>query len=141
MDELLARSTSRLRLTTALGGAFAGAGLLLALIGIYGVMTFMVAQRTREVGIRIAIGAKPAQVIAMILRDGMRLTLVAIVAGWIVALGATRLLASQLFGIGAVDPPTYLAISAILAVVALLACWIPARRAARVDPTVALRYE
>ncbi len=141
MDELLARSTSRLRLTTTLGGAFAGAGLLLALIGIYGVMSFMVAQRTREVGIRIAVGAKPGQVVAMVLRDGMRLTAVAIVAGWITALGATRLLASQLFGVQAIDPPTYLAIAAMLAVVALLACWIPARRAARVDPNVALRYE
>ena len=141
MDELLARSTSRLRLTTVLGSAFAGAGLVLALIGIYGVMSFMVAQRTREVGVRIAIGAKPRQVIAMIIREGMRLTLVAIVAGWIVALGVTRLLASQLFGVGAVDPPTYLAIAALLAAVALLACWIPARRASRVDPTVALRYE
>lgn len=141
MDELLARSTSRLRLTTALGGAFAGVGLLLALIGIYGVMSFMVAQRTREVGIRIAIGAKPTQVIAMIIREGMRLTFVAIVVGWVVALGVTRLLASQLFGVGAIDPPTYLAIAALLAGVALLACWIPARRAARVDPNVALRYE
>ncbi|HKE49696.1 MAG TPA: ABC transporter permease, partial [Rhodanobacteraceae bacterium] len=141
MDELLARSTSRLRLTTALGSAFAGAGLLLALIGVYAVMSFMVAQRTREVGIRIAVGAKPAQVIAMILGDGLRLTLVAIAIGWLVALGATRLLASQLFGVGAIDPPTYLGIALLLGAVALFACWLPARRAARVDPNVALRYE
>ena len=141
MDELLARSTSRLRLTTMLGSAFAGAGLLLALIGIYGVMSFMVVQRTREVGIRIAVGAKPAQVIAMILRDGMRLTVIAIVAGWIVALGATRLLASQLFGVGAIDLTTYVGVAVALASVALLACWLPAHRAAHVDPTEALRYE
>ena len=141
MDELLARSTARLRLTTMLGSAFAGAGLLLALIGIYGVMSFMVVQRTREVGIRIAVGARPTQVIAMILRYGMRLTVIAIVAGWIVALGATRLLASQLFGVGAIDPMTYVGVAVALAAVALLACWIPARRAAHVDPTEALRYE
>jgi putative ABC transport system permease protein len=141
MDELLARSTSQLRLMTLLGSAFAGAGLLLALIGIYGVMSFMVAQRTREVGIRIAVGANPRQVIAMMLVDGLRLTAIAIVIGWLVSLGAMRLLASQLFGVGVVDVPTYAGIALLLAGVALLACWVPARRAARVDPNVALRYE
>ena len=141
MDQLLARSTSQLRLTTTLASAFAIAGLLLALIGVYGVMSFVVTARTREVGIRIAIGAKPAQVTAMILAQGMRLTLVAIVIGWIVALGATRLLASQLFAIGAMDVPTYVGIAMLLGLVALFACWLPARRAARIEPTEALRYE
>ena len=141
MDELLARSTSQLRLTTTLGAAFAGAGLLLALIGVYGVMSFMVAQRTREVGIRLAIGAKPAQVVAMILAEGARITGIAIVIGWLAALAATRWLESQLFGVAAVDPATYAGIAAVLAAVALLACWLPARRAARVEPNVALRYE
>jgi ABC-type antimicrobial peptide transport system permease subunit len=104
-------------------------------------MSFMVAQRTREVGIRIAVGANPRQVIAMMLVDGLRLTAIAIVIGWLVSLGAMRLLASQLFGVGVIDVPTYAGIALLLAGVALLACWVPARRAARVDPNVALRYE
>ena len=141
MDELLARSTSQLRLTTLLGSLFAGTGLLLALVGVYGVMSFMVAQRTREVGIRLAIGARRAQVIGMILGDGLRLTLLAVGIGWLVAAAAARLLASQLFGISPIDPLTYLGIAALLGAVALLACLLPAQRAAGVDPVEALRNE
>jgi putative ABC transport system permease protein len=141
MDDLLARSVSQLRFTMMLTGAFAGLALILGAVGVYGVMSYVVAQRTREVGIRLAVGARPAQVVRQILARGARVTLVAVVVGLVAALGASRLLASQLFGIRPDDPPTYAAVALVLGAVALLACWVPARRAARVDPVIALRAE
>jgi len=141
LDELLARSTATLRLTTKLAAAFACSGLLLALLGVYAVMSFVVVQRTREVGIRIAVGARRAGVLALIVGDALRLTAVAVVVGWLVAAAAARLLGNQLFGVGALDATAYAGPALLIAATALLACWLPARRAARIDPTEALRYE
>jgi ABC-type antimicrobial peptide transport system permease subunit len=141
MDELLAQSTGRLRFTMILTGAFAVLALILGAIGVYGVMSHTVVQRTREVGIRLAVGARPARVVREIVGRGARVTAVATVVGLVASVGASRLLAGQLFGVQPSDPPTYLAGALVLAAVALLACWIPARRAAKVDPMTALRTE
>src|SRR6185369_10014259 len=128
LDELLARSTATLRLTTTLAAAFAFSGVLLALLGVYAVMSFVVVQRTREVGIRIAIGARRAGVLALIVGDALRLTAVAVVVGWLVAAAAARLLGNQLFGVGPLDATAYAAPALLIAATALLACWLPARR-------------
>jgi len=141
LDELLARSTATLRLTTTLAAAFAFSGVLLALLGVYAVMSFVVVQRTREVGIRIAIGARRAGVLALIVGDALRLTTVAVVVGWLVAAAAARLLGNQLFGVGPLDATAYAAPALLIAATALLACWLPARRAAHVDPVEALRHD
>ena len=121
--------------------AFATLALVLAAIGVYGVMTYAVARRTQEVGIRIALGARRHQVLMMVLRDGMRTTVVALIVGLAVAAMATRLLASQLFGVSATDPLTFVVVPVLLGAVALVACYLPARRASRVDPIVSLRAE
>ena len=129
------------KLTVWLMTAFATVALVLAAIGVYGVMSYAVARRTQEVGIRIALGARRHQVLTMVIRDGMRTTLLALIAGLLVAATATRLLASQLFGVSAIDPMTFVAVPLLLGLVALVACYLPARRASRVDPIVALRAE
>ena len=141
MEQLLADSLSRARFTMLLLGIFAGVALLLAAVGIYGLIAYSVTQRTQELGIRIALGAQRRDVLRLVLGHGTRLTLLGLVLGIAAALGITRLLASLLFGISATDPLTFAGVAALLAFVALLACFIPARRATRVDPIVALRYE
>jgi ABC-type antimicrobial peptide transport system permease subunit len=122
-------------------GAFAGLALLLAGLGIYAVISFAVAQRTQEFGIRMTLGAQPANVVRMVLGEGLRLILIGIALGLASALALARTLSHLLYGIAPTDPLTFVAVPIILAAVGLLACWIPARRAMRVDPMVALRYE
>jgi len=129
------------RITASLLSVLATIALLLAAIGLYGVMAYSVAQRTYEIGIRMAVGAQPKDVIRLILGEGARLILAGLVAGLAVALSMARLLSSLLFGISATDPATFAGIALLLSAVAMLACYIPARRAMQVDPMVALRYE
>ena len=141
MDQILSDSRSRRQLYMTLLGVFAGAALLLAAIGIYGAMAFSVAQRTREIGIRLALGAQPGHVMRQVLGLGTRMVLAGAAVGAVVSLALTRLMESLLFGISATDPLTYAGVVVLLTIVALTACYIPARRAMRVDPMVALRYE
>ena len=122
-------------------GLFAGLATLLSAVGIFGVMNYSVALRTREIGLRLAIGAQPRQVLLLILRQGLLLTVVGVVLGLVAAFALTRLLSGLLFGVAAVDVTTFTTISLLLVVVSLLACYLPARRAMRIDPLSALRYE
>ncbi len=141
MDQVVTRSTSRERFNMWLMTVFGVSALLLAAIGIYGLMAYSVEQRTQEIGIRLALGANASQVKGMVVAQGMRLTVVGIVVGMASALALTRFIASVLFGVEARDPLVFAAAPAILIAVAFLAAWIPARRASRVDPMEALRYE
>jgi predicted permease len=135
-DSLAARRTSMILLTL-----FAALALILACIGIYGVIAYLVGQRTHEIGVRMALGAERRHVLELILGQGLRMALAGVVLGVILAFGLTRLMSSQLYGVSPRDPLTFAAVALVLVAVALLACWIPARRAMRVDPIVALRYE
>jgi putative ABC transport system permease protein len=139
MDEQSARGLGAQRFNTSLLVVFAVAALILAAIGIYGLIAYAVAQRTRELGIRMALGARPHDVLSLVVREGMLLAGLGIVLGIGGAFAATRLLASLLFGVTPTDPVTLASVAALLGAVALLACWLPARRAARVDPVEALR--
>jgi putative ABC transport system permease protein len=141
MDELLDRSVGRQRFAALLMEIFAGIALVLAAVGLYGVVSYGVARRTREIGIRVALGARPGDVLASVIRAGMRLTLAGLVLGLAGSLTLTRLLAGMLYGVKATDPTVYATVALALAAVALLACYFPARRATRVDPLVALRHE
>jgi putative ABC transport system permease protein len=141
MDQIIARSLADRRFALELLGVFAAAALLLAAIGIYGVMSYSFSQRTREVGIRVALGAQRLHILRMALAEGMRMVVIGLAAGLVGAGIMTRFFRSMLFGVGTTDPIIFLSVAAILAGVALLACYIPARRATRVDPLVALRQE
>ncbi|HUE24228.1 MAG TPA: ABC transporter permease [Bryobacteraceae bacterium] len=141
LDQIKSGTVSSDRMQTMLLAIFAGLALLLAAIGIYGVIGYSVTQRTHELGIRAALGASRASLLAMVIRRGMQLTAIGLAIGVAGALALTRLLGSLLFGISPRDPVTLLVVAAVLSSVALLACYIPARRAAGVDPMVALRYE
>ena len=141
MEQLLADSLSRARFTMLLLGIFAAAALLLAAVGIYGLIAYSVAQRTQELGIRIALGAQRRDVLRLVLAQGTRLTFLGVAIGVLAALALSRLLATLLFGVSATDPFIFAGVVTLLAFVAMLACFIPARRATRVDPIVALRYE
>jgi ABC-type antimicrobial peptide transport system permease subunit len=141
MEQLVDASLHSQRVIMWLIGSFAGAALVLAAIGIYGVISFVVSMRTNEVGIRMALGARRGEVVGLILRRAAGLAVISSVIGVAGAIGAARLLANQLFGVTARDPLTLSVVPAILVVVALIAAWIPARRASRLDPVAALRAE
>jgi predicted permease len=141
LQESVMESVAGKRFTMVLLSIFAALALLLAGIGIYGVLSYLVGQRIPEIGIRMALGARQTDVLRMILRDGARMTLAGVGAGVAAALALTRLMASVLFGISPSDPPTFFAVAVVLCVIALFACYVPARRAMKVDPLVALRHE
>jgi putative ABC transport system permease protein len=141
LAEIVSDSTAQRRLAVMLITVFAAVALLLAAVGIYGVMSYAVAQRTQEIGIRMALGAERRDILRMVLRHGGLMAVIGIGLGVTVALGLARLITSLLFQVSATDPPTFSVVPVVLIAVALLACYIPARRATRVDPLVALRYQ
>lgn len=141
MDQVLYTVTARPRFLTFLLVVFAGLAVLLAAIGIYGIMSYTVAQSTREIGIRAALGAQRRDLLQMVLSKGLKLTLIGIVLGVAGAFGLTRLMSHLLFGVSATDPITFAGVTVILVIVALVASYLPARRATKIDPLVALRYE
>jgi predicted permease len=141
MERVVNGSVARERYTMTLLAVFAALALLLAAIGIYGVLSYVVGRRVPEIGIRMALGARRGDVLSMVLRDGVRLTLRGVGIGVVAALALTRLMSSMLFGVSPYDPVTFAAVAALLCSIALLACYIPARRAMNVDPMVALRHE
>jgi putative ABC transport system permease protein len=141
MEQVLGASLAQPKFSLVLIGIFAGVSVLLAAIGVAGVMAFVVAQRTQEMGIRMALGAQRSDVFGLVLRQGLRMASFGLLIGLAGAFGLTRLLSSMLYGVKPGDPLTFALVSALLVGVALLACWLPARSATRVDPIVALRYE
>jgi ABC-type antimicrobial peptide transport system permease subunit len=139
--QIFSSSLAERRFNLVIIGVFAVVALLLAVTGIYGVMSYVVTQRTQEIGIRMALGATVTDILKLTLARGFKLVATGLVVGVVGALALTRLLATLLFDISATDPLTFAAVAALLAAVALVACYIPARRATRVDPMIALRYE
>ena len=141
MNEVMANTLAAQRFSMILLDAFAAVALLLASVGIYGVISYAVGQRTHELGIRLALGAQRQDVLRLVLGQGMKMALGGVALGLLAALGLTRLLDNMLYGVSATDPVTFTVIALLLAAVALLACFIPALRATKVDPLVALRHE
>jgi putative ABC transport system permease protein len=141
MEQLLARSVASRRFQMSLFGAFAAMALALAAVGVYGVIAYSVSRRTHEIGIRMALGARPRDVLLMVVRQGMTLALVGVFIGLAVALGVTGVLKGLLFELSVTDPPTFTLIAALMLGVAFLACYLPARGATKVDPMIALRQE
>ncbi len=141
MEEWVATSTATPRYRTTLFGLFAALAMVLAATGIYGVMSYSVAQRTHEIGVRMALGARHSEVVRLIVRQGMLLVIIGTVIGLAGAFAVTRVMSSLLFGVGAKDPMTFVVVTVLLSLVALIACYVPARRATKIDPLEALRYE
>jgi putative ABC transport system permease protein len=141
MESIVSESVARQRFSMLLLGIFATLALVLAAVGIYGVMSYSVAQRTREIGIRMALGAQRSDVLKLTIGQGLRLVVTGVVIGLAAAFVLTRVMSSLLFGISATDPMTFITISLVLVSVAILASYIPALRATRVDPMFALRYQ
>jgi ABC-type antimicrobial peptide transport system permease subunit len=141
MSEVVSQSVSRQQFNMWLMSVFGGSALLLAAIGIYGLMAYSVEQRTQEIGIRLALGAQGAQVKNMVVFQGMRLALIGVVIGLAASFGLARVIAAFLYGVTARDPLVFAGVPLLLTIVALLAVYFPALRASRVDPLVALRYE
>ena len=141
MDQVIANSTARQNFNMLLLTIFAGLALLLAGIGIYGLMSYTVEQRTQELGIRMALGAAQSDMLKLVVRQGMLLSGIGVAIGLAASFGLNQILKNLLFGVKATDPITYLSVAVVLVSVALLACYIPARRATKIDPLVALRYE
>ena len=141
LNKVISGSLSTQRFSMALLGSFAAVALLLASLGVYGVVSYLVGQRTHELGIRIALGASRRDIMGLVLKHGMKMTLAGVGIGLVASFGLTRLMTKMLFGVSATDPATFILISGLLALVAFLACYLPARRATKVDPLVALRYE
>lgn len=141
MDDVLSTQVATQRFNAGALAGFAALAVLLAAVGVYGVMAYAVGQRTHEIGVRMALGAAPGTVRGMVLRQGLWLALIGVALGVAASFGLTRLMRSMLFGVTASDPATFISVTVALLVVALAACWLPARRATRVDPVIALRYE
>lgn len=141
MDEVIAGSLAGRRFSMTLLNVFAALALLLAGVGLYGVVSYLVGQRTHEFGIRLALGARPRDVLRLVLSRGLKMALAGVVVGLAAALGLTRLMAGMLYGVSATDPTTFTVIALLLTAVALLACLVPALRATKVDPLIALRAE
>ena len=141
VQEVISRPVAGRRLNLLLLGTFAGIALVLATAGLYGVISYLVAQRTREIGIRVALGARTGDVVWLVMRQGALLTVLGIGVGAAGALGLSRLVESLLYGVSAQDPFTFAALAGLLGCVALVATWLPARRAARVDPAAAIKSE
>jgi putative ABC transport system permease protein len=141
LDEIISENSASRRLAVVLISAFAALALTLAAVGIYGVMAYTVTQRSHEIGVRMAMGAAPGTVHRMIVGQGLRLALVGIVGGLLFSLAMTHFIASLLFRVSAFDRETFVAGAVILSIIVLVSTWVPARRASRVDPIIALRYE
>ena len=141
MDELVDQQLLRERTLSQLASFFSLLALVLACLGLYGLLSYGVVRRTREIGVRMALGAQARDVLSLVIRQGMTLTVTGCAIGVVLAIALTRLVSSLLYGVTATDPLTFALTAGLLGAVTLLACWIPARRAAKVDPMVALRYE
>jgi ABC-type antimicrobial peptide transport system permease subunit len=139
--DLIARSMAARRLSLFVLGSFAALAVFLACIGIYGVVSYLTDQRTSEIGVRMALGARPSDVVLMVLAEGRRVAALGIAFGLLAAMGLTRFISNLLYGVSATDPITFSTVSALLIVVILFACYIPARRAASLNPIDALRIE
>jgi putative ABC transport system permease protein len=141
MDEIVARSIAKQKLTMLLLSVFSGLALVLSAVGIYGVISYLTGQRTHEIGVRVALGASSRDVLRMVLGEGLKMTLAGVGIGLAASLGLTRLITQLIYGVNAADPITFAGVALLLTSVAVIACYIPARRAMRVDPVIALRYE